>query len=124
MSNTVTKIEYSKDINKIFIGEKDVETKEWIGSVVDITQEFINALVAYIPKGLTREFPVRNSKDKSLLSVDMFAHFSEDEKSIDEFISFLTKLKLKFHSEPDTEPKENSIKNDKADINTNLETDN
>lgn len=98
MGKTTTKPEtkvssgigYSELTEKVYWGKQNKSKGMWIGNdKKDITSDFINVMMQFVPPNTTRTVTGQTTKEKNT-----FIHIQEDEASIKKVIKYLEK-KLK-----------------------------
>jgi len=80
-------IGYSPLTEKIYLGKQNKEKGIWVGDKEDITSDFINVMMDYIPENTTRTITGLDT-----LSQNMFINVKYDKKGIEKVIKYLQKL--------------------------------
>ena len=80
-------IGYSPLTEKIYLGKQNKDKGIWVGDKEDITSDFINVMMNYIPENTTRTITGLDT-----LSQNMFINVKYDKKGIEKVIRHLQKL--------------------------------
>ena len=75
-------IGYSPLTEKIYLGKQNKEKSMWVGDKEDITNEFLNVLFEYVPKGSSRII-------KSGSGTNIILNIEQNEVSMERAIEFL-----------------------------------
>lgn len=80
-------IGYSPLTEKIYLGKQNKDKGIWVGNKEDITSDFINVMMNYIPENTTRTITGLDT-----LSQNIFINVKYDKKGIEKVIRHLKKL--------------------------------
>lgn len=89
MAKSVIKngIGYSPLSEKVYLGKQNKTKNQWVGEKVDITNDFIDVMMAFVPENTTRKITGVTSKN-----VNIFININKKDKvGIEKAIKFLQK---------------------------------